>query len=112
MIETLPQSIWNELHQAQSQAAQKRTRLRVDVKGDSYHVLRLTSEGFVLDLQDAPKLCGLVDLYDGGRHLCQCLIVSAHEDADQMVYDFKRNPAAGTGAPLDFERIEEAPIAF
>jgi hypothetical protein len=112
MLESLPQSIWNELHEAQTQAAKKQSRLRVEAGGESYRVVRMTSEGFVLETQDAPKLRGLVDLYDGARHLSQCLIVAAQEDAGQMVYDFKRNTAAGDGAPLDFVRAEDAPIAL
>lgn len=112
MLESLPQSIWNELHQAQSKAAAKKSRLRVEANGQSYRIERLTAEGFALDAVDAPKLRGLVDIYDAGRHLSQCLIVAASQDGDQMVYDFKRNTAAGDGAPLDFERAENAPIAL
>ena len=112
MLESLPQSIWNELHEAQSKAATKMSRLRVEVNGKSYRIERMTDTGFALDREDAPKLRGLVDLYDGGVHVSQCLIVAASEDGDHMVYDFKRNTAAGDGAPLDFERAENAPIAL
>lgn len=113
MLESLPQSIWKELHAAQTTADKKRSRLRVEAGGESYRVLRLTPEGFVLDVEEAPKrLRGLVDLFDGGRHLSQCLIVAASQDAGQMVYDFKRNTAAHDGAPLDFERVENAPVAL
>lgn len=112
MLESLPDQISAELRLAHRAATQKKSRLRVEVNGESYRILRLTPEGFALDLEDAPKLRGLVDLYDGGRHLSQCLIVAASEDGDQMVYDFKRNTAASDGAPLDFEREENAPIAL
>ncbi len=112
MLESLPQSIWNELHVAQTKAAEKRTRLRVEANGESYRITRLTSNGFALDLDGAPNLRGLVDIYDGGRHLSQCLIIAASEDNGQMIYDFKRNTAAGDGAPLDFVRAENAPIAL
>ena len=112
MLESLPQSIRDELHAAQTKAVQKRHRLRVEAGGQSYRVLRLTSEGFVLDADDAPKLRGLVDLYDGSRHLSQCLIMAAQENDGEMVYDFKRSTAAGDGAPLDFARPEDAPIAL
>lgn len=112
MLESLPQSIWDELRQSQNKAAEKRNRLRVEAGGESYRVLRMTPEGFVLDATDAPNLRGLVDLYDGGRHLSQCLIVAAQEDAGEMIYDFKRNTAAGDGAPLDFVRDVDAPIAL
>lgn len=112
MLESLPQSIWNELHSAQTKAADQKTRMRVEANGESHKVLCLTKNGFALGLDDAPNLRGLVDLYDGGRHVSQCLIVAAEEDAGQMVYEFKRNTSAADGAPLDFERQENAPIAL
>lgn len=112
MLESLPQSIRDELRSAQRRGARKRSRLRVEVGGHSFSILRLTSEGFTLDSEDAPKLRGLVDLFDGGRHLSQCLIVAASQEGDEMIYDFKRNTAANDGAPLDFERAEDAPIAL
>jgi hypothetical protein len=112
MIESLPQSIRNELHAAQSKAAAKKSRLRIMVNGESYRIERMTGSGFALNMDDAPKLRGLVDIYDGGRHVSQCLIIAAAQDGEQMVYDFKRNTSAGDGAPLDFERLENAPIAL
>lgn len=112
MLESLPQTIWNELHAAQSKAASKKTRLRVEANGESYRIEHMTNTGFALDRIDAPKLRGLVDLYDGGRHISQCLIVAASEDGDQMIYDFKRNTTASDGAPLDFVRSENAPVAL
>ncbi|HCP81941.1 MAG TPA: hypothetical protein DIT67_10240 [Octadecabacter sp.] len=112
MLESLPQSIRTELHAAQSKAATKKTRLRVEVNGESYKIERMTSTGFALGLDDAPKLRGLVDIYDGGHHVSQCLIVAAAQEGGQMVYEFKRNTAANDGAPLDFERIKDAPIAL
>lgn len=112
MLESLPQSIRDELHAAQSKAATKKTRLRVEASGESYRIERMTDTGFALGIEDAPKLRGLVDVYDGGRHVSQCLIVAAAEEGDQMVYEFKRNTAANDGAPLDFERIKGAPIAL
>lgn len=112
MLESLPESITAELRAAHSKAAQKGNRLRVEAGGKSYRILRLTSEGFTLNLEDAPKMRGLVDLFDGSRHLSQCLIVTAAESGDEMVYDFKRNTAANDGAPLDFVRADDAPIAL
>lgn len=112
MLESLPDSISAELRAARTKAAQKGNRLRVEANGQSYRVLRLTPEGFALDVSDAPKLRGLVDLFDGSRHLSQCLIVAASAEGDEMVYDFKRNTAAGDRPPLDFVRDVEAPIAL
>lgn len=112
MLETLPQSILDELRAAQSKTAKKANRLRVESGGKSYKVISATSKGFVLHIEDAPKLRGLVDLFDGGRHISQCLIVAASQNGDQMHYDFKRSTAASDGAPLDFVRAKNAPIAL
>ena len=112
MLESLPESVRAELRAAHNNRTQKRNRMRVEANGESHRVLRLTSEGFALDLENAPKLRGLVDLYDGSRHLSQCLIVAASEEGDEMIYDFKRNTTASDGAPLDFERAVDAPIAL
>lgn len=112
MLELLPQSIRDELHLAQNKTAQRRNRLRVEAGGESYRIVRMTDEGFALDAADAPKLRGLADLLDGSRHLSQCLIVAANEEDGEMVYDFKRNTTAYDGAPLDFERAVDAPIAL
>ena len=112
MSEYLPQAVREELQRAQKNSAAKRARLRVEAAGESYRLTNLTPTGFSVAIEDAPKLRGLVDLFDGGRHLSQCLIVAASKDGDQMVYDFKRNTAAHDGAPLDFERAVDAPIAL
>ena len=112
MLENLPEGIGAELRAAHAKRARKGNRLRIEAAGESFPVLRLTSDGFALDREDAPKLRGLVDLYDGSRHISQCLIVAASEDGDEMIYDFKRNTTASDGAPLDFERDENAPIAL
>ena len=68
--------------------------------------------GFSILAEDAPKLRGLVDLYDGANHLFQCLIVKSEEDAGQMQYEFKRATAVVHAAALDFERPDGAPAAL
>jgi hypothetical protein len=90
----------------------KKSRLRVQTGEDVFPVLRFWDNGFALDAETAPKLRGLVDLYEGGRHLYQCLIVASSEETGEMCYEFKRNTAAADKAPLDFYRDENAPIAL
>jgi len=112
MLESLPQSIQDELRAAQTKAAKKRLRLRVEANGESHTIVRMLPEGFVVDRGSAPNLRGLVDIYDGGRHLSQCLIVASEADGHRMQYEFKRNTSATDGAPLDFVRPDDAPIAL
>ncbi|MEM6727997.1 MAG: hypothetical protein AAF618_05820, partial [Pseudomonadota bacterium] len=77
-----------------------------------FPVLRIWETGFSLDPEDAPNLRGLVDLYDGPRHLYQALIVTSSEEAGERRYEFKRNTAAQDEAPLDFVREAPKPIAL
>jgi len=60
---------------ARQKAERKKNRLRVHVGEDVYPVVKYWRTGFSVDLDTVPKLRGLVDLYDGGRHLSQCLII-------------------------------------
>ncbi|MCD1627501.1 hypothetical protein K7H22_15975 [Seohaeicola saemankumensis] len=93
--------------------AQKRSsRLRIEVGGKTYPVLRVWDSGFAMDLDDAPHLRGLVDLYDGGKHLSQCLIVASETQDDEMWFDFKRSTPVADRAALDFARDEAAPVAL
>ena len=80
--------------------------------GHDFTILRYWDEGFALNAQDAPNLRGLVDLYDGARHISQCLIVASAEDAGEMVYEFKRETMAYDQPALDYERDANAPIAL
>lgn len=100
------------LDQARLKAEKRSSRLRVQVDDRMYPVLKLWDTGFSLDVADAPNLRGLVDLYDGSRHLYQCLIVASEEEFGRMNYDFKRSTPVLDQAPLDFVRDEDAPIAL
>ncbi|MDF0600856.1 hypothetical protein P1J78_08945 [Psychromarinibacter sp. C21-152] len=112
MTDYLPQEILDGLEAARKADLRKNSRLRVHVGEQVFRVLRFWDGGFALDAEDAPHLRGLVDLYSGGRHLYQCLIVASAEDDGEMVYEFKRNTAAVDQAPLDFARDETAPVAL
>ena len=68
--------------------------------------------GFTVEADAVPDLRGLVDLFDGGRHLYQCLIIASEPEAGERRYDFKRNTAASDSAPLDHYREPEAPVGL
>ena len=112
MSEYLPKEVREGLEKARKAALRKKSRLRIRVGEEVFAVLSLWEDGFALDREDAPHLRGLVDLYDGGRHLYQCLIVASEEDGDQMKYEFKRSTEVRAKAPLDFVRDENAPVAL
>jgi hypothetical protein len=112
MTTYLPKDIQDRLGAARLAGLKKSSRLRVETGNDSFRVLRLWQDGFSVEADVVPRLRGLVDLYDGARHLYQCLIVASEEDAGEMRYEFKRNTAAADRAPLDFYREPDAPIAL
>lgn len=112
MSEFLPKEVREGLEMARKHALLKKSRLRVHIGEAVYPVLKLWENGFTLDAQEAPPLRGLVDLYDGSRHLYQCLIIASQEDSGQMIYEFKRNTAVADRPAVDYVRDENAPIAL
>jgi hypothetical protein len=110
--EFLPKEVREGLELARRLDLKKKSRLRVHTDDDIYPVRRFWDGGFALDAEGAPQLRGLVDLYDGARHLYQCLIVASGENGGEMVYEFKRHTAAVDKAPLDFWRDENAPVGL
>lgn len=100
------------LKAAQMATLKKASRLRVLV-GDEFHpVLRLWKDGFAVEQETAPAMRGLVDIYAGGQHIYQCLIIASEAEADEMRYEFKRNTTARDQAPLDFYRDPQAPVGL
>lgn len=112
MMEHLPKEVREGLEMARKRDQRKRSRLRVHVGEQVYPVLRFWETGFALERENAPHLRGFVDLYDGSRHLYQCLIVASEDEGDEVVVEFKRFTAAVDRAPLDFVRDENAPVAL
>lgn len=112
MSDFLPQSVREGLEAARREAERRKSRLKVRVGDRSYPVLRFWSEGFTVSADPAPNLRGLVDLYEGERHLYQCLIVTSREEAGERVFEFKRNTVAMDKPPLDFVRASDAPVAL
>ena len=90
----------------------KASRLRVEMGDNYFKILKLWSDGFSVEAETTPQLRGLVDIYDGAKHLYQCLIIADEEEGGEMRYEFKRNTAAADKAPLDFYRAPDAPIAL
>lgn len=112
MSEFLPKEVREGLEAARKRDQRKKSRLRVHAGDAIYPVLRIWDGGFALDAENAPHLRGLIDLYHGGVHIYQCLIVASAEEADEMKYEYKRSTAAIDRVPLDFVRKENAPVAL
>jgi hypothetical protein len=112
MLEFLPKDIADGLAMARNREAARKSRLRVQVGEAVFPLLRFWHDGFAMDAAMTPKLRGLVDVYDGGRHIFQCLIIASSEEHGQIVYEFKRNTAVRDTAPLDYWRDEHAPVGY
>ena len=100
----LPKEVQAGLDAARKRDLKRKTRMRVRVGDEVYPLLRFEDNGFTLDSANAPYLRGLVDLYDGGQHLSQCLIVASEEDGGERVFEFKRATETADGPPLDYEK--------
>ncbi|MGL4236547.1 hypothetical protein [Tabrizicola sp.] len=113
MLEFLPKEVREGLEAARKKDQKRKSRLRVQVGDTVYPVLRFWQDGFALDADFSPsKLRGLVDIYEGSRHVFQCLIVASFIENGELVCDFKRVTAVSERAPLDFWRDENAPVGY
>ena len=112
MSEFLPQSVRDELAKAQKAERRRKSRLRLHADGSVYPVVRTWDTGFALDADEAPHLRGLVDLYDGARHLARCLVIASEDTEGERCYEYKRATAATDRPPLDFDRDDDAPVAL
>ncbi|KIN62328.1 hypothetical protein Z946_1185 [Sulfitobacter noctilucicola] len=108
----LSKEIQAGLDAARNESLRKASRLRLEVGGIVYPVLRMWKTGFAVTASDAPTLRGLVDLYDGSVHLFQCLVVASELETDEMRYEFKRATAVASAAALDFVRSGTAPAGL
>lgn len=112
MSDYLPKEVRAGLELARKKDRRKKNRLRLKIGDETFTILRYWEGGIALDTDDAPHVRGLVDVYDGARHLSQCLIVASSEEAGEMIYEFKRETPATGIAPSDYAVDESAPMAL
>ncbi|MBI1170791.1 hypothetical protein GC209_05270 [bacterium] len=112
MLEFLSQEMVDGLETARKNADRRKSRLRVQVGEAVFPVLRFWHDGFVLDGTLSPHLRGLVDIYEGDRHVFQCLIVASSSEGREITCDFKRLTPVTDKAPLDFWLDPTLPVGF
>lgn len=112
MSDFLSPQILAELDAARRLKIRKQSRMRVLAGEQTYPILRVLPEGFTLDAETVGHLRGLVDVYDGARHLSQCLIIASEVEAGELVCRLKWQASARVAPPLDYVRDDEAPAGF
>lgn len=112
MLEFLPKEVREGLEAARLRDRKRKARLRVQVGGAVFPVLRFWEDGFALDAALAPKLRGLVDLFEGDRHIFQCLIVASTVEGGELLCDFKRSTMVLDRPAVDYWKGENAPVAL
>lgn len=111
MLEHLPEEVWAGLSLAR-QRQDRRSRLRVQLGDAVFPVLGLTDETLTFDIDRAPRLRGLVDVFDGARHILQGLIVASRVEGGLLICTFKRSNVVSETPALDYARDENAPVGL
>jgi len=112
MLYDLPKEILDGLNQARKRDLGRKNRLRLHVGEDVHPVLRLWDGGFSMDASSPSNLRGFVDIYDGSKHLYQCLIVCSSLENSERIYEFKRQTAVVDAPPKDYFVDPETPVAL
>ncbi len=112
MTTFLPPDVQAGLDAARKKSLLRNNRLRIEAGDEEYRILRAWENGFALESDDAPYLRGLVDMYDGARHICRCLIVASGEEHGEKYFEYKLMTEATGEQPLDFYRPPDAPVAL
>lgn len=112
MFEFLSKEVRAGLEEARKRAERRKSRLRVHAGADIYPILRFWDDGFALDAADVAQLRGLVDIYDGARHLYTSLIVASDVAGGELICEMKRSTPAAEQPLADWVRDETAPVAL
>ncbi len=113
MLEYLSKELREGFEAARKRASRRGPRLRVQVGDAVFPILRSWPNGFAIDATLAPRsLRGLVDLYEGGRHISQCLIIASELDEGELICEFKRETLVADRPALDYWRDEGAPVGY
>lgn len=111
MSEFLPKEVREGLELARKHKQRKKSRMRVKAGDQTFTILRYWDQGFALDADEAPNLRGLVDVFDGARHLSQCLIVASEEEGGERVFEFKRATPHSDAPAVDYE-VQDGPVGL
>jgi len=112
MFEFLPQALRDELAASCRSGAGCRSRLRVHSGAAVFPIRQIWADGFAIDADRTAHLRGLVDIYDGTRHLSQCLILASRVVNGELVCAFKRATPTADRPALDYCRDDATPAGY
>lgn len=108
----LPPAVHEGLRAARKAALYRNDRLCIHDGEEVYRIARFWADGLSVDADYADKLRGRVDIYDGARHLFQCLLEGGRVEGEECIFDFKWLNAVTDRPAVDFERARPAPVAL
>lgn len=111
MLELLPKELREGLVLARTRKA-RRNRLRVQLGEAVFPVVQMTADTIVLDAGLSPRLRGVIDVFEGARHVLQGLVVASRQEDGLLVCSFKRRNTVRDTPALDYERDENAPAGL
>lgn len=104
MLEYLTDDLREGLREAAIRKSRPGGRLHLRLGEAVFPVSRLWSGGLSAKAAGLTRLRGLVDLYDGPRHIGHCLIVASVLEGGELVCEFKTYQPVNDTPPVDFER--------
>lgn len=110
MLEFLTEDLRNGLRQAAARKRRRGSRLHIQLGDEVFPLERLWDRGLSVGAGRLTHLRGLVDIFDGPRHIGHCLIIASVIEGDELICEFKSFQTVTDGPPVDFERTGE-PVA-
>ena len=89
-----------------------RPRLRLKSAGRTIDVVEAWADGFSIDSNGPQPQRGIVDLFDGARHIRHGLIYQTGADEAHVTFAFKSAHDPRMAQPCDFARAEDGPVAL
>lgn len=105
MLEYLTEELREGLRSAR-RTRQRGSRLHIQLGDTVFPLRRLWDTGLSVDAGRLEHLRGLVDIYDGPRHIGHCLIVASTVEGDDLICEFKSFQTVCEAPPVDYARAE------
>ncbi|SEW38411.1 hypothetical protein SAMN04488515_2465 [Cognatiyoonia koreensis] len=112
MSSFLPEEVRKGLEAARKASLRRNDRLCIHDGEDVYRIRRFWADGLSIDIKHGDKLRGRVEIYDGARHVYQCLIENGRTEDDECVFDFKWLHPVAEQPAADFVRPDALPAGL